>query len=105
MKEYIPTINQRTKWHGDSEPIAVGDLVYVTDGDNRRSWTRGVVEQLIRGRDGRIRQAMVRTNKRVLRRAVAKLAILELGGKSGQETESGPELRVGGLLAPLNSTG
>ncbi|XP_058816083.1 uncharacterized protein LOC131679388 [Topomyia yanbarensis] len=102
VKEYIPTINRRTKWYEDSEPIAVGDLVYITDGSSRRCWTRGVVEQLIRGRDGRVRQAMVRTNRRILRRAVTKLAVLELGGKSGQGTELGPELREGGLLAPLH---
>ncbi|XP_062558269.1 uncharacterized protein LOC134223145 [Armigeres subalbatus] len=95
VKEYIPNINQRTKWHGESQPIAVGDLVYITDSGNRRSWTRGIIEQLIQGRDGRIRQALVRTNRKVLRRPVTKLAVLELGSKSAQGTEPRPELRAG----------
>ncbi|XP_038106476.1 uncharacterized protein LOC119766148 [Culex quinquefasciatus] len=105
VKEYIPTINKRTKWYGECQPIAVGDLVFITDASPRRSWTRGIIEQLIHGRDGRIRQAMVRTNKSVLRRPVSKLAVLELGGKSDRGTEPGPELRAGGLLAPQSGLG
>ncbi|XP_065082921.1 uncharacterized protein LOC135705239 [Ochlerotatus camptorhynchus] len=84
LKEYIPTINHRTKWHGEQEPIEEGELVYVVDGNNRRTWIRGVVVKVIRGIDGRIRQALVKTEKGVYRRAVAKLAVMELRSKSGQ---------------------
>lgn len=79
-------------------------MVYITDGDNRRTWVRGRVERLIPGKDGRVRQALVRTNRKILRRAVTKLAVMELEGKSGQTLEAGPELRAGELMAPLRST-
>jgi hypothetical protein len=88
-KEYLPTINKRTKWFEDQKPLEVNDLVFIVDGKNRKGWTRGIVEQVFQGSDGRIRQANVRTAGGVYRRAVANLAVLELGdGKSG--TSGGP---------------
>lgn len=100
LKEYVPTVNQRTKWQADRDPVEEGELVYLVDGNNRRTWIRGIVEKVIRGADGRVRQAMVRTSKGVYRRPVAKLAVLECRSKSGQNPGPGPELREGELLAP-----
>ncbi|XP_055526914.1 uncharacterized protein LOC129719544 [Wyeomyia smithii] len=77
-KEYLPTINRRAKWYGDQKPLEVNDLVFIVDGKNRKCWTRGIVEQVFQGPDGRIRQANVRTAGGVLRRAVANLAVLEI---------------------------
>ncbi|XP_055584897.1 uncharacterized protein LOC129737760 [Uranotaenia lowii] len=47
-----------------------GDLVYVVEGSKRKAWVRGVVEQLIVSKDGRIRQ--------VFKQGVANLAVLEI---------------------------
>ncbi|XP_058828074.1 uncharacterized protein LOC131687983 [Topomyia yanbarensis] len=101
LKEYVPLINHRTKWFEDKEPINEGELVFIVDGDNRRTWVRGIVERIIRGQDGRVRQAMVRTSRGIFRRPVAKLAVMEIKGKSGEGYGRGPELRSGELLAPL----
>ncbi|XP_058816283.1 uncharacterized protein LOC131679560 [Topomyia yanbarensis] len=100
LKEYVPIINHRTKWHAEREKIHEGELVYLVDGNNQRTWIRGVVEKVIPGVDGRIRRALVRTSKGVFRRAVAKLAVMELRSKSDQIASSGPELRGGELLPP-----
>lgn len=101
-KEYLPTINKRTKWFDDPKPLQVGDLVFITDGKNRKKWTRGVVEEVFGGKDGRIRQAKVRTAGGVYRRATANLAVLEVEeGKSGTSGGSVPELRAGELSTPL----
>ncbi|XP_062716681.1 uncharacterized protein LOC134292038 [Aedes albopictus] len=100
LKEYIPTINHRTKWIAEQEPVVEGELVYIADGNNRRTWIRGKVEKVIRGADGRIRRALVRTSKGVYRRPVAKLAVMELRSKSGQDHITGSELREGELLPP-----
>ncbi|XP_039451485.2 uncharacterized protein LOC120430439 [Culex pipiens pallens] len=81
LKEYVPTVNQRTKWCAEQKPIEEGELVYLVDGNNRRTWIRGIVEKVIRGVDGR-------------------LAILECRSKSDQNPGPGPELREGELLAP-----
>ncbi|XP_062704820.1 uncharacterized protein LOC109430144 [Aedes albopictus] len=60
IKEYVPNINRRTKWFDESTPLKKGDLVYVVDGNRRKAWIRGIVEQPIVSSDGRIRQAFVR---------------------------------------------
>lgn len=103
-KEYLPTINQRTKWFDDTKPLQVGDLVFVVEGKNRKNWTRGVVEEVFAGKDGRIRQANVRTAGGVYRRATANLAVLEIqDAKSGFSGNPGPELRAGELSTPLGT--
>ncbi|XP_062540821.1 uncharacterized protein LOC134208883 [Armigeres subalbatus] len=81
VNEYFPTINKRTKWLDDVRSVKVGDLVYVSEG-KRRSWIRGFVEETIPGKDGRVRQAVVRTASGKPRRPVIKLAVLELGGST-----------------------
>ena len=80
LKEYFPTLNKRSKWFAESKPVQVGDLVYVAEG-TRRTWLRGIVQQVIMGRDGRIRQAVVRTaGGKELKRPIVKLAVMEVAG-------------------------
>ncbi|XP_062702323.1 uncharacterized protein LOC115254316 [Aedes albopictus] len=100
LKEYVPTINHRTKWLEEQDPVKEGELVYIVDGSNRRTWIRGIVIKVIRGIDGRVRRALVKTSKGVYRRAVAKLAVMELRSKSDPSCNSGPGLREGELLPP-----
>jgi hypothetical protein len=100
-KEYLPTINKRTKWFDDPKPLQAGDLVFVTDGKNRKNWIRGIVEEVFAGQDGRIRQVKVRTAGSVYRRAAANLAVLEVVSKSGTSGGPVPELRAGDLSTPL----
>ncbi|XP_058448833.1 uncharacterized protein LOC131428810 [Malaya genurostris] len=98
IKEYIPSINQRSKWFEESRPLRVGDLVYVVEGSNRKSWIRGIVEEVILARDGRIRQAWVRTKSGLYKRATTNLAVLEIGsGNPEPNSDSGSELRAGEL--------
>ncbi|XP_062708042.1 uncharacterized protein LOC115258210 isoform X2 [Aedes albopictus] len=80
QREYLPMMNRRTKWFDERTTVAIGDLVYVADSERRKSWERGVVEEVFAGNDGRIRSAMVRTSTGMKKRAVAKLAVLEIGG-------------------------
>lgn len=78
QKEYLPTLNKRTKWFVDRRQVAVGDLVFVAEGDKRNSWERGIVKEVFTGKDGRIRSANVQTSRGVKTRPVAKLAVLEI---------------------------
>ncbi|XP_062712768.1 uncharacterized protein LOC134289942 [Aedes albopictus] len=78
-REYLPTINRRSKWFDDRQPLQEGDLVFVVDGKNRKCWRRGVIEAVIQGSDGRVRQVDVRTaDGKVQRRGVVNLAALEV---------------------------
>ncbi|XP_058836884.1 uncharacterized protein LOC131693240 [Topomyia yanbarensis] len=96
IREYVPSINQRTRWFGETKPLKAGDLVYIVEGNNRKCWVRGIVEEPIVSSDGRIRQAWVRTRTKRYRRAAANLAVLELDdGNSEPNDTFGSGLRVG----------
>ncbi|XP_062537884.1 uncharacterized protein LOC134206212 [Armigeres subalbatus] len=83
-KEYFPTLNQRSKWHEEGRRLEVGDLVFIMDYGKGETGVRGIIEEVFTGRDGRVRQAIVRTNRGVFKRPVAKLAVLELDDKPGE---------------------
>ena len=55
IREYVPSVNQRTKWTAQTCDLKKGDLVYVVDDGKRKAWVRGIVEQLIVSPDGRVR--------------------------------------------------
>ena len=77
LNEYFPNLNLRKKWRDDNIPIRVGNLVFITEG-SRKDWVIAIVEETITGRDGRVRQAVVRTaSGKLLKRAVVKLASIE----------------------------
>jgi Family of unknown function (DUF5641) len=77
IKEYIPTLVKRDKWHGSEEAFKVGDLVFIADGNlPRASWPKGIVMATYPGKDGRIRVVDVKTAKGIYRRPVHKLCAL-----------------------------
>lgn len=78
VKEYLPVINRRCKWFVETRDLEVGDLVMVVNGASRGQWLRGRVQQVFAGKDGRVRQALVRTSTGVLRRPAVKLAVLDI---------------------------
>lgn len=86
IKEYLPVITRRCKWFEDVRDIDVGDLVLIVGTTVRNQYIRGRVEKVLLGRDGRVRQALVRTSTGVYRRPAMKLALLDVGlpGKGGQ---------------------
>lgn len=81
VKEYLPTICRRTKWHQPVRPIQVGDVVVVVDPDlPRNCWPMGrVVSTNTNNKDGQVRSAVVRSNGRYYERPVVKLAVLDVG--------------------------
>ncbi|XP_053698951.1 uncharacterized protein LOC128745910 [Sabethes cyaneus] len=78
IREYLPVINRRCKWFDEVEDIKVGNLVFVVSGASRNQWIRGRVLDVIRGRDGRVRQALVQTATGVVKRAAVNLAVLDV---------------------------
>ncbi|XP_062534003.1 uncharacterized protein LOC134203040 [Armigeres subalbatus] len=90
IREYLPTLTRRTKWFGDVKAIEVGDLVVIVEDKRRNGWTRGRILDVVRGRDGRVRQGIVQTSSGVFRRLVTKLAVLDVAGTSKAETDTQP---------------
>ncbi|UYV85001.1 hypothetical protein LAZ67_X004215 [Cordylochernes scorpioides] len=51
-KEYLPTLQRRTKWHGRVPDVQVGDMVLVLDESLKRGhWPLGIVEKVFPGSD------------------------------------------------------
>ncbi|XP_055590151.1 uncharacterized protein LOC129742294 [Uranotaenia lowii] len=94
LKEYFPSLNKRPKWFEETNPVKVGDLVYLAEG-GRRSWIRGRIVELLPNKDGRIRRVVVQTASGLLKRAVANLTVMEVSGESGCDAAE-PASRGGG---------
>ena len=81
VKEYLPEILRRTRWHrsqGD-RPLAVGDVVVIADEKlPRGSWPLGRVTAVHPGADQRVRVVDVKTATGTYRRPVARLCKLAL---------------------------
>ncbi|XP_053686640.1 uncharacterized protein LOC128736183 [Sabethes cyaneus] len=79
IKEYLPFITRRSKWFENPQDIKVGDLVLVVGGAVRNQWIRGRVTEVFKGRDGRVRQALVQTScGSIIRRPAVQIAVLDV---------------------------
>ena len=80
LKEYLPTLTRRTKWHQrQGKQVRVGDIVFIVDRDlPRGSWPRGKVVAVYPGADECIRVADVKTQSGTFRRPVAKICVLDV---------------------------
>lgn len=88
LREYLPVIRRQPKWFGEAaREIKEGDLVLIAEDGKRCQWPRGRVQNVIRGPDGKIRQAILRTANAVLRRPVTKIALLDVGDSSAVSTD------------------
>ncbi|XP_062703565.1 uncharacterized protein LOC134286020 [Aedes albopictus] len=96
ITEYLPVISRRCKWFDNVRDMKEGDLVLVVDSAIRSQWTRGRVERVLLGADGRVRQAWIRTSRGVDRRSVANLALLDVVENGELHQEDGSDSRVGG---------
>lgn len=97
VKEYLPVITRRNKWFKETKDLAEGDLVLIVNGNGRTQWIRGRVEKTVVGRDGRVRQALVRTTSGLLRRPAVKLAVLDVVERcepTGQQEDLGSRVGV-----------
>ena len=78
LREYLPTLTIRSKWHKDVSPVSQGDLVIVVDYNlPRGQWELGRVTETIMSDDGKVRSVRVRTAKNTYMRPVAKNCVFE----------------------------
>jgi len=75
----LSLLQERSKWRVETSNIKVGSIVLLKE-DNVPSLRRqlGCIQEVIPGGDGVIRVAMVRTATGLIKRAVAKLAVLPI---------------------------
>lgn len=65
----------------------------IVDENKRNGWQRGRIIEVLPGKDGQVRRAVVQTCEGVFTRPTVKLALLDIHAKPGQEVDEGsPEL-------------
>ncbi|XP_065084609.1 uncharacterized protein LOC135706865 [Ochlerotatus camptorhynchus] len=98
-------LDEPTKWFSEAEAVNVNDLVIIVNENQRNGWTRGRVLSVIKGSDGRIRQALVQTTGGVFRRPVSKLAVLKVQSDGNVDLVAKTEVRYeSGDVANSSST-
>ncbi|XP_068214059.1 uncharacterized protein [Palaemon carinicauda] len=77
IQEYLPLLQERQKWSVPKRDINVGDVVLTLDERlPRGSWPLGKVMEVTWSADGRVRQALIKTENGEFRRPVQKLCLL-----------------------------
>ena len=78
VKEYVPTLTERSKWFNKAHDLKEGDVVLITDAQkNCGQWLMGRVEQVHQGKDGSVRSVDVKTQFGRLSRPTNKLCLLQ----------------------------
>ncbi|XP_058456470.1 uncharacterized protein LOC131433879 [Malaya genurostris] len=90
VREYLPTLTRRTKWFQPIRPLRPGDVVYVVDENKRNGWRRGRVVEVLAGRDGQVRRAVLQTSEGIIKRPTVKLALIDT--QAGTVKRESPEL-------------
>jgi hypothetical protein len=78
LQEYLPLLQSRTKWTGETVPLAVDDLVVVNDQRvHRHYWPLARIVKIFPGRDGSVRSVQLKTKQGTLTRPVTKICRIE----------------------------
>ena len=79
VREYLPSLQERQKWHKQQRNFAVDDVVLVLDESKpRSSWPLARILEVYPNRhDGLVRSVKLKTSTSVLHRPVDKLVLLE----------------------------
>lgn len=74
IRNYLPSLQNRSKWQRDQEDICIDNVVLVVDQQLPRSlWPVGKVTAVFPGADGRVRTVQVQVKDKSYTRPVAKL--------------------------------
>ena len=76
-REYLPTLQERPKWHQERRNLQVNDVVLIKDeSTSRNEWSMGVVTDVEPDTKGLVRSVKLRTRKTEIRRPVNKLVLI-----------------------------
>lgn len=87
VREYLPSLQQRQKWHKQRGNFAVDDIVLVLDHNKpRNSWPLGrILEAFTNRKDGLVRSVKLKTNTTELVRPIGKIVLLEAAAFSSND--------------------
>lgn len=79
VKEYIPSVVNRTKWQRTGLNVKAGDIVVFGEaGLGRGTWAKGRVTEVVAGPDGVVRSAKIKTATGTVSRPASSLAVLDV---------------------------
>lgn len=77
--EYLVTLQERKKWRRERENIKIGQLIVLKDENlPPAQWKMGRIHEVMPGKDGLIRNVLVKTEKSFFKRPVQKICILPI---------------------------
>ena len=78
LREWLPTLNRRSKWQKEQKDIQVNDVVLVLAPDTPRGqWSLCRVLEIYPGADGHVRAEKVQSCRNVLMRPITRICLLE----------------------------
>ncbi len=78
-KDYMMGLQQTRKWHDPADSIKVGEIVLIDNHEkNKAHWPMARVIEVIKGRDGLVRNVVLKTANGHLRRPIQRLVPLEV---------------------------
>ena len=78
MKEWLPSLSPRRKWHQSKKDLQIGDIVLLVSPDNPRAhWPLGKILEAYKGKDGHVRSVRVQVGDKQLVRPIVKICPLE----------------------------
>ena len=85
--EYLTSLREHHRATGTNhQTIKTGDIVLVHDDTPRITWKLAVIEELMKGKDGLVRAAKIRTAQGRTNRPIAKLIPLEVSSDMGSSS-------------------
>ena len=77
LKEYLPPLRQRRKWHSTVDGIQVGDMVWILENYTPRGiWPVGRVQKVHKDKDNVVRSCLVKTSKGGFVKPAIKLSLI-----------------------------
>ena len=78
IREYLPLLQEKQKWVTRRRELKVGDIVLVlVEQTPRGTWPLGRVLEVIRSKDGQVRQARVKMQSGEYTRPISKMQAVE----------------------------
>ena len=71
-------LQQRSKWQKKQQELKNDDVVLLVNQDKRQKWPLGLVKEVHKGRDGLVRSATIKSDNKLIRRAINQMVKLEL---------------------------
>lgn len=93
-KEYLQSLQQRSKWKTSRKNFQAGDIVLIVDDNSPPlAWKLGRITQAHPGKDGIVRAATIKTSSGIIQRATIKLRRLPIHFERSASSQGGVDVQ------------